>query len=43
MQLFFSILELIGTVSFAVSGAIASIDKEMDVFGVLFLIIINRH
>ena len=37
MQLFFLILELIGIVSFAVSGAIASIDEEMDIFGVLFL------
>ena len=37
MQNFVFILELIGTVSFAVSGAIASIDKEMDIFGVLFL------
>ena len=37
MQLFFFILETVGVVSFAISGALAAIDKEMDIFGVLFL------
>lgn len=39
MQSFFFILETVGVVSFAVSGALAAIDKEMDIFGVLFLAI----
>jgi uncharacterized membrane protein YeiH len=37
MQIFFLVLETVGVVSFAVSGAIAAIDKEIDLFGVLFL------
>ena len=31
------ILEIIGTVAFAVSGAIVAIEKEMDIFGVVIL------
>ena len=31
------VLELIGTVSFAISGAIVGIQKKMDVFGVSIL------
>lgn len=37
MQTFLSILELIGVVSFAVSGAMTGIRKQMDLFGVMFL------
>ena len=39
MQSFFFVLETLGVVSFAISGALAAIDKEMDIFGVLFLAI----
>ena len=31
------VLELIGTVAFAVSGAIVGIKKQMDLFGVIVL------
>ena len=31
------ITELIGTVAFAVSGALAAIDRDLDMFGVLFI------
>ncbi len=37
MQTFLSILELIGVISFAVSGAMTGIRKQMDLFGVMFL------
>lgn len=37
MDTFFFILELIGTIAFAVSGAAAGIRKEMDIFGVCIL------
>ena len=37
MELFIFILELIGTVAFALSGAIVSINKNTDIFGVTFL------
>ena len=37
MDTFFFILELIGTVAFAVSGAAAGVRKEMDIFGVCIL------
>ena len=30
-------IELVGVVSFAVAGAIVAIDKETDLFGVVFL------
>ena len=33
----FSIIEIIGTVAFAVSGALEAIRKKMDVFGVMIL------
>jgi len=36
-----SILELIGTVAFAVSGAIVAIEKELDYYGITFLAIIT--
>ena len=36
-ELFFSVLEILGTVSFAVSGAMAAIEKRVDLFGVIFL------
>lgn len=37
MQLLFWVLELIGTVAFAISGAIVGIKKDMDVLGVAIL------
>ena len=37
MDTFFFILELIGTVAFAVSGAAMGTRKEMDIFGVCIL------
>ena len=33
------ILEIIGTIAFAVSGAVVAIKKETDVFGVVFIAI----
>ena len=36
-EVFFLILEIVGTVSFAVSGAMAAIEKRVDLFGVIFL------
>ena len=41
IQTFFIILETIGVISFAVAGAVAAIDKEIDMFGVLFLSIVT--
>lgn len=35
------VLELIGTVAFAVSGAVAAMEKRLDIFGVLFCGIIT--
>ena len=37
MQLFFTILEHIGVIVFAISGAIVAIDRETDIFGVIIL------
>lgn len=37
MDLFILILEIIGTVSFALSGAISALKKNMDIFGVCIL------
>jgi len=33
----FNLLDLIGTLAFAISGALVSIDKKMDLFGVLII------
>ncbi len=41
MSAFFTILEIIGVVSFSLSGAIMAIDKENDFIGVVFLAIIT--
>lgn len=38
---FFLCAELLGTVAFAVSGAMQAIDRELDLFGVLFLGVIT--
>ena len=38
---FISLMELIGTVAFAVSGALVAIEKKFDIYGVTFLAIIN--
>lgn len=37
IQTFFFIVEIVGTVAFAASGAMIAIDRELDMFGVLFL------
>lgn len=37
MRVLFTVLELIGVVAFAVSGAMVSVKKNMDIFGVTFL------
>ena len=37
MELFILILEIVGTVSFALSGAITGLKKNMDIFGVCVL------
>ena len=36
-EIFFSILEIAGTVSFAISGAMAALEKKVDLFGVIVL------
>ena len=38
---FISIVELIGTVAFAVSGALMAIEKELDYYGIAFFAIIT--
>ena len=37
MNSVFFILEIIGTVAFAASGAMVAVNKKMDVFGVIIL------
>ena len=37
MQVFMLILEIAGTVAFAISGAMTAIRRRLDLFGVLFL------
>ena len=41
MDTFLHILEMIGTVAFAVSGAMTGIRKHLDIFGVTFLGIVT--
>ena len=41
MELFFYILETVGVISFSVAGAVAAIDREIDLFGVLFLSLVT--
>ena len=36
-EMFFSVLEVAGTISFAISGAMAALEKRVDLFGVIFL------
>ena len=38
---FISIVELIGTIAFAISGALMAIDKELDYYGIAFFAIIT--
>ncbi len=38
---FISLMELIGTVAFAVSGALIAIEKKLDYYGIVFLAIIT--
>ena len=37
MSVLIEILNIIGVISFAAAGAMVAIDKETDIFGVLFL------
>ena len=37
MEIFFTIIEYIGVIAFAVSGALVAIDHEVDLFGIVFL------
>ena len=41
MEQFLFVMEIIGIVAFSVSGAVTAIDKETDLFGVVFLAIIT--
>ena len=41
MAILFSILEHIGIIAFSISGAIVAIDRENDIFGVVFLAFIT--
>ena len=36
-DLLFFIVEIIGTIAFAISGAMTAIERRLDLFGVLFL------
>ena len=36
-DLLFFITEIIGTIAFAISGAVLAIERQLDLFGVLFL------
>ena len=36
-EVFFLILEIAGTISFAISGAMAAVEKRVDLFGVIYL------
>ena len=38
---FIFLVEIIGTVAFAISGALAAIEKDLDHFGICFLAIIT--
>ena len=40
-MLWFYIFEIIGTISFAISGAMVAIQKKVDIFGVIFLGVIT--
>ncbi len=37
MAIFFVVLDIIGTIAFAISGALTAIKKQMDLFGVIIL------
>ncbi len=41
MNIAFTIIEILGFISFSISGAITAIDKENDIFGVVFLSVIT--
>ena len=41
MDTLFFVIEILGTVAFAAAGAMVAIDKETDLFGVVFLAIIT--
>lgn len=34
---FISLMEMIGTVAFAVSGALVAIEKKLDYYGIVYL------
>ena len=41
-DMFMSIMEWIGTIAFAVSGAVVAIRHDLDYYGIIFLAIIKR-
>ena len=41
METFFFVLEIVGVIAFSVSATVASIDREVDLFGALFLSIVT--
>ncbi len=41
VELVFKICEMVGTIAFAVSGAMVAIDKKADLFGVIFIAVIT--
>lgn len=38
---FFTVMEWIGTIAFAVSGAVVAIEKRLDYYGICFMAIIT--
>lgn len=41
MDFIFNSVEMIGTVAFAVSGAMVAIEKKLDIFGIMFLSVVT--
>ena len=41
IEIVFTIIEIVGVISFAIAGAIEAINKETDLFGVVFLAVIT--
>jgi uncharacterized membrane protein YeiH len=41
MEILFDIIEIVGLISFSISGTMIAIDKETDIFGVVFLSIMT--
>ena len=41
MDILLTVINFVGIISFSVAGAIVAIDKEVDLFGVIFLSVIT--